>query len=59
VIAANVAWKAMNTISGITTPLEKVAALAYSPLATSNAPLRNKRSFKLPKNALPSVNARL
>jgi hypothetical protein len=59
VIAANVPWKAMKTISGITTPLEKVAALANSPLATSIAPLRNSRSLSEPKNMLPSVKARL
>ena len=58
VIAANVAWNATNTSSGITTPLEKVAAMANSPLAASSVPLRNRRS-KPPKNALPSVKARL
>ena len=59
VIAANVAWNATNTISGITTPFENVAAIANSPFAMSViAPLRNSRS-KPPKYALPSVNARL
>jgi len=58
VIAANVAWNATYTISGITTPLLKVAAVANSPLPASRAPLRNRRS-KPPKKALPSVNARL
>ena len=58
VIAANVAWKATNTSSGIGVPLENVAAMANSPLAASNVPLRNSRS-KPPMNALPSVNARL
>jgi hypothetical protein len=58
VMAAKVAWKATNTISGITTPLEKVAALANSPLAASSAPFRNRRS-KPPMIELPSVKARL
>jgi hypothetical protein len=58
VIAAKVAWKATNTSSGMTTPLEKVAAIANSPLAASKVPFRNRRS-KPPTKALPSVNARL
>src|SRR5438128_3764509 len=35
VIAAKVAWNATNTSSGMTTPLEKVAAIANSPLTES------------------------
>ena len=48
VIAAKVAWKATNTISGITTPLLKVAAIANGPVAPSKVPFRRKRS-KPPK----------
>jgi hypothetical protein len=52
VIAAKVSWKAMNTYSGMYTPLLKVAA--SEPGVT---PARNSRS-KLPKNCvLPWVNA--
>ena len=58
VIPANVAWKAANTISGMTTPLLKVAALAKVPAALSQTPAIIKRS-KPPKKALPSVKARL
>ena len=58
VMAANVAWKATNTISGMYTPLLKVAAIAKVPAAGSKTPFRNSRS-KPPMNALPSVNARL
>jgi Amt family ammonium transporter len=57
-MAANVAWNATNTSSGSTTPLLNVAALANSPFAASNVPERNNR-LKPPKNAFPSVNARL
>ena len=48
VMAANVAWNATNTSSGMTTPLLKVAAIANSPLAESKMPFRNSRS-KPPK----------
>src|SRR5690242_21633405 len=58
VIAANVAWNATNTSSGRTTPLLKVAAVAKSPFIESNVPDRNSR-LNPPKNAFPSVNARL
>jgi hypothetical protein len=58
VMAANVAWKATNTISGMTTPLLKVAPIAKAPVAGSNTPFRNSRS-KPPMKALPSVKARL
>ena len=58
VIPANVAWKAAKTISGMTTPLLKVAALAKVPAALSQTPAIIKRS-KPPKKALPSVKARL
>ena len=58
VIAANVAWNATKTSSGIGVPLQNVAAIENSPFAESNVPFRNSRS-KPPKNALPSVNARL
>ena len=58
VIAAKVAWNATYTSSGIGVAFEKVAAIENSPLAASNVPFRNNRS-KPPKNALPSVNARL
>ncbi|MNT73402.1 hypothetical protein D3C72_2121020 [compost metagenome] len=58
VMPAKVAWKAANTISGITTPLLKVAALAKVPATLSQVPLRNKRSNP-PTKALPSVKARL
>ena len=44
VIAAKVAWNATNTSSGIGVFLENVAAIANSPLAASNVPLRNNRS---------------
>jgi hypothetical protein len=37
---------------------ENVAAIANSPFDESKVPFRNNRS-KLPKYALPSVNARL
>ena len=58
-IAANVAWNATNTISGIDDALaERARAIANSPFGESNMPFRNSRS-KPPKNALPSVNARL
>ena len=53
VIVANTAWKAMNTYSGITTPLLKVAATE-----SGFIPAKNKRSNP-PKNAPPSVNAKL
>ena len=33
VIAANVAWNAMNSSSGMTTPLLNVAAIANSPFS--------------------------
>ncbi|OQC06442.1 MAG: hypothetical protein BWX79_02089 [Alphaproteobacteria bacterium ADurb.Bin100] len=58
VMPANVAWKAANTISGMTTPLLNVAALAKVPAALSQMPFMNSRS-KPPMNWLPSVNARL
>ena len=58
VMAAKVAWNAMNSSSGITTPLLKVAPIANSPLAGSNRPRMKIRSSP-PTNALPSVNARL
>ncbi len=58
VIAANVAWNAMNSSSGITTPLLKVPAIAIVPVSGSYMPFMKTRS-KPPKNALPSVNARL
>ncbi len=58
VIAAKVAWNATNTSSGMTTPLLNVAPIANSPVAELNVPFRNSRSSP-PKNALPSVNARL
>ena len=44
VMAANVAWKATNTSSGSGVFFENVAAIAKSPLAGSNVPLRNSRS---------------
>ncbi len=49
VMPANVAWKAAKTISGITTPLLKVAALAKVPAALSQMPFMNSRS-KPPMN---------
>ena len=58
VMPAKVAWKAANTISGITTPLLKVAALAKVPLALSQMPFMNSRS-RPPMKLLPSVKARL
>ena len=59
VIAANVAWNAMNSSSGITTPLLKVAGHRERCRSVgSNMPFMKTRS-KPPKNALPSVNARL
>src|SRR5688572_27220547 len=58
VIAAKVHWNATNSSSGITTPFENVAAIANVPALVSAVPLRNSRSIP-PKNALPSVNARL
>ena len=58
VIAANVAWNAMNSSSGIATPLLNVPAMAIVPAIGSYMPFMKTRS-KLPKNALPSVNARL
>jgi hypothetical protein len=58
VMAAKVAWKTTNTISGITTPLLKVAAFANSPLTGSNTPFKNTRE-RPPTKGLPSVNARL
>ena len=60
VIAANVAWNTTKRYSGITTPLLNVAAVANDPTPSLivKMPDRNSRS-KPPKNALPSVNARL
>ena len=58
VMPANVAWKAAKEISGITTPLLNVAALAKVPAALSQMPFMNSRSNP-PMKALPSVNARL
>ena len=58
VMPANVAWKAANSSSGMTTPLLKVAAIAKVPAAGSNSPFMNNRS-KPPMKALPSVKARL
>ena len=58
VIAANVAWNAMNSSSGITTPLLNVPAIAIVPVIGSYMPFMKTRS-KPPKNALPSVKARL
>jgi len=58
VMPAKVAWKAAKTISGITTPLLKVAALAKVPAALSQMPFMKSRS-RPPTNLLPSVNARL
>ena len=40
VMPANVAWNAMNTISGMTTPLLNVAAVAKVPAMLSNRPCR-------------------
>ena len=53
VMAAKVAWKAKNTISGMTTPLLKVA-----PTESGVTPDRNSLS-KPPKNEPPAVNAML
>ena len=53
VMPANVAWKAMNTYSGRTTPLLKVAATE-----SGVTPDRNSLS-KPPKNEPPPVNATL
>ena len=58
VMAAKVAWKTTNTISGSTTPLLKVPTVAKSPFMGSNTPFRNSRSSP-PTKALPSVKARL
>ena len=58
VMAAKVAWNAMNRSSGITTPLLKVPAIAIVPATGSNMPFMKTRS-KPPKKALPSVKARL
>ena len=58
VIAANVAWNAMKSSSGMTTPLLNVAAIANSPVSGLYMSFMNARS-KLPKKALPSVNAML
>ncbi len=58
VMPANVAWKAMKTISGMTTPLLNVAAIANVPVTLSNNPLPNSRPVP-PKKALPSVKAKL
>src|SRR5262249_27652645 len=58
VMAANVAWNATNTSSGIATPLLNGGPAVNSALIGSNRPLRNKRSVP-PKNWLPSLNARL
>ena len=58
VIAAKVHWKATKSSSGITTPLEKVAAIAKVPALASTVPLRKRRSMP-PKYALFSVKARL
>jgi len=44
VIAAKVAWNATNTSSGSGVFFENVAAIAYSPFAESNVPLRKSRS---------------
>ena len=59
VMAAKVAWKARYSSSGRTTPLLKVAAVDMV-LAASyvNMPFMKTRSNP-PKNALPSVKARL
>ena len=51
VMAANVAWKATNDSSGMTTPLLKVAATESGVM-----PLRNSLSNP-PMNGLPPVNA--
>ena len=56
VMPAKVAWKAANTISGMTTPLLKVAAMEKVPDAGSNRPFMNSRAPP-PMKALPSVNA--
>ncbi len=56
VIAANVAWKATNTISYMGVPLLKVAARENTPVVESKVPLRNRRSNP-PKKALPVVKA--
>ena len=58
VIAANVAWNARYSSSGITTPLLKVPVIVKVPFAGSNSPRISTRS-KPPMKALPSVNARL
>src|SRR5262249_37453051 len=58
VIAANVAWNATNTSSGIATPLLNVAPAVNSAFTGSNRPFMNTR-LKPPKNWLPSLNARL
>ena len=44
VIAANVAWNATNSSSGIGVFFENVAAIANVPVDESNVPLRNSRS---------------
>ncbi len=58
VMPAKVAWKAAKTISGSTTPLLKVAALAKLPATLSQMPRIISRSVP-PMKALPSVNAKL
>ena len=59
VIAAKVAWNAMKSSSGIATPLLKVRGHREAcRSAGRNMPFMKTRS-KPPKNALPSVNARL
>ncbi len=60
VIAANVAWNTTKSNSGITTPLLNVAAVVNDPTPslTVKIPDISTRSNP-PKNALPSVNARL
>ena len=58
VMAAKLAWKAANTISGMYTPLLKVAAGAKVPAVLSQMPFIITRS-KPPKKAPPSVNAML
>ncbi len=56
VMPAKVAWNAANTISGMTTPLLKVAAIENVPVAGSKSPCMNSRAPP-PMKALPSVKA--
>ena len=53
VIAAKVSWNTMNTYSGMTTPLLKVATFELPSM-----PLRNRRAVP-PKKSPPSVKAML